>query len=161
MFCEHKGLYRQSYAITPEPDENYLLPFGKAKIVKEGNDLTVISYGLSLWDSVFAAKKLEEEFNYSIEVIDIRTIIPLDEDTIFNSVKKTNKAIIIHEDTLTGGFGAEIAARIADTCFHYLDGPVKRIAAKDSHVPYAPMLENAVLPSRELIYKGIKELIEF
>ena len=161
LFCEHKGLYRQSYAITPEPDENYLLPFGKAKVVKEGNDLTVISYGLSLWDSVFAAKKLEEEFNYSVEVIDIRTIIPLDEDTIFNSVKKTNKAIVIHEDTLTGGFGAEIAARIADTCFQYLDGPVKRIAAKDAHVPYSPILENAVLPSREQIYKGIKELIEY
>ena len=76
-------------------------------------------------------------------------------------MKKTNKAIIIHEDTLTGGFGAEIAARIADTCFQYLDGPVKRIAAKDSHVPYAPMLENAVLPSREQIYRGIKGLIEF
>ena len=161
LFCEHKGLYRQSYAITAEPDENYLLPFGKAKVVKEGKDLTVISYGLSMWDAYFAAKKLEEEFNYSVEVIDIRTIIPLDEDAIFNSVKRTNKAIVIHEDTLTGGFGAEIAARIADNCFQYLDGPVKRIAAKDSHVPYSPILENAVLPSREQIYQGIKELVEF
>jgi len=161
LFCEHKGLYRQSSAITPEPDDNYLLPFGKAKVVKEGNDITVVSYGLAMWDSILAAKKLEEEFGYSVEVIDIRTIIPLDDETIFRSVKKTNKVVVIHEDTLTGGFGAEIAARIADNCFQYLDGPVKRIAAKDSHIPYAPIVENTVLPSRAQIYKGIKELIEF
>jgi 2-oxoisovalerate dehydrogenase E1 component len=161
LFCEHKGLYRQSSAITPEPGDDYLLPFGKAKIVKEGNDITVVSYGVSMWDSVLAAKKLEEEFGYSVEVIDIRTIIPLDEETIFRSVKKTNKVIVIHEDTLTGGFGAEIAARIADNCFQFLDGPVKRIAAKDTHIPYAPILENEVLPSRTQIYDGIKKLIEF
>jgi len=161
LFCEHKGLYRQSFATSPEPGDDYLLPFGKAKIVKEGNDLTVVSYGVSMWDSYFAAKKLEEEFGYSVEIIDIRTIIPLDEETIFRSVKKTNKVIVIHEDTLTGGFGAEIAARIADSCFHFLDGPVRRIAAKDSHIPYAPILENAVLPSRQQIYTGIKDLLEF
>ena len=160
LFCEHKGLYRQSYAITPEPDENYLLPFGKAKVVKEGNDITVVSWGVSLWDSMLAAKKLEDE-NYSVEVIDLRTIVPLDEETIFNSVKKTNKVIIIHEDTLFGGFGAEIAARIADNCFTYLDAPVKRIAAKDSHIPYAPVLENEVLPNRDEIYNGIKNLLMY
>lgn len=160
LFCEHKGLYRQSFAISPEPNEDYLLPFGKANVAKEGNDLTVISWGVSFWDSMMAAKKLEEE-GYSVEVIDIRTIIPLDEKTIFDSVKKTNKAIIIHEDTLTGGFGAEIAARISDNCFQYLDGPVKRIAAKDSHIPYSPILENSVLPNREQIYKGIKELLDY
>jgi 2-oxoisovalerate dehydrogenase E1 component len=160
LFCEHKGLYRQSYATSPEPDDDYLVPFGKAKIVKEGNDLTVISYGLCLWDSMLAAKKLEDE-GYSVEVIDIRTIIPLDEETIYNSVKKTNKAIVIHEDTLTAGFGAEIAARIADNCFRYLDGPVKRIAAKDSHIPYSPILENEILPNRKVVYQGIKDLLEF
>jgi 2-oxoisovalerate dehydrogenase E1 component len=161
LFCEHKGLYRQSFAISPEPDDDYLLPFGKAKVIKEGNDITVVSYGVSMWDSVFAAKNLEAEFGYSVEVIDIRTIIPLDEETIFRSVKKTNKVIVIHEDTLTGGFGAEIAARIADNCFQYLDGPVRRIAALDAHVPYAPILESEVLPSRQQIYTGIRELIEF
>jgi len=160
LFLEHKGLYRQSYAIAPEPDENYLLPFGKAKVVKEGNDVTVVSWGVSLWDSILAAKKLEDE-NYSVEVIDLRTIVPLDEETIFNSVKKTNKVVIIHEDTLFGGFGAEIAAKIADTCFTYLDAPVKRIAAKDSHIPYAPVLENAVLPNRDEIYNGIKNLLMY
>jgi 2-oxoisovalerate dehydrogenase E1 component len=160
LFLEHKGLYRQSFAITPEPDENYLLPFGKAKVVKEGNDITVVSWGASLWDSIIAAKKLEDE-DYSVEVIDLRTIVPLDEETIYNSVKKTNKVIIIHEDTLFGGFGAEIAARIADNCFQNLDAPVKRIAAKDAHIPYAPILENAVLPSRDEIYKGIKDLLKY
>jgi 2-oxoisovalerate dehydrogenase E1 component len=160
LFCEHKGLYRQSFAITPEPDDNYLLPFGKAKIVKEGTDVTVVSWGVPLWDSILAAKKLEDE-DYSVEVIDLRTIVPLDEETIYNSVKKTNKVVIIHEDTLFGGFGAEIAARISDTCFQHLDGPIKRIAAKDSHIPYAPILENEVLPSRDEIYNGIKNLLMF
>ena len=160
LFLEHKGLYRQSFAITPEPDENYLLPFGKAKVVKEGTDVTVVSWGVSLWDSMLAAKKLEDE-NFSVEVIDLRTIVPLDEETIYNSVKKTNKVIIIHEDTLFGGFGAEIAARISDNCFQHLDAPVKRIAAKDAHIPYSPILENEVLPSRDGIYKGIKDLLMY
>ncbi len=161
LFCEHKGLYRQSFAITPEPGDDYLVPFGKAKVVKEGKDLTVVSYGLSMWDSLFAAKKLEDEIGCSIEVIDLRTIIPLDEETIYNSVKKTNKVIVIHEDTLTGGFGAEIVARISDNCFQFLDGPVKRVAAQDTHIPYSPILEVEVLPSRQKIYSAIKELIEF
>jgi 2-oxoisovalerate dehydrogenase E1 component len=160
LFCEHKGLYRQSYATSPEPDENYLVPFGKAKIMQQGNDISVISYGLCVWDSLLAAKKLEDE-GYSVEVIDIRTIIPLDEETIYNSVKKTNKAVVIHEDTLTAGFGAEIAARIADICFRYLDGPVKRIAAKDAHIPYSPILENEILPNRKVVYNGIKDLLEY
>jgi 2-oxoisovalerate dehydrogenase E1 component len=160
LFCEHKGLYRQSYATSPEPDDNYLVPFGKAKIIKEGSDLTVITYGLCVWDSLLAAKKLEDE-GYSVEIIDIRTIIPLDEETIYNSIKKTNKAVVIHEDTLTAGFGAEIAARIADNCFRYLDGPIKRIAAKDSHIPYSPILENEILPNRKVVYQGIKDLLEY
>ncbi len=160
IFCEHKGLYRQSFAMSPSPDENYLVPFGKANIVKEGKDISVISYGLSLWDCVFAAKRLEEE-GFSVEVIDIRTLIPLDEEAIYNSVKKTNKAIVVHEDTLTGGFGAEIASKISDNCFQFLDGPVKRIAAKDSHIPYSSILENDVLPSREVVYNGIKNLLMF
>ncbi|MFA6026959.1 MAG: dehydrogenase E1 component subunit alpha/beta [Ignavibacteriaceae bacterium] len=160
LFCEHKGLYRQSFATSPEPDKNYLIPFGKAKVVKEGNDISVITYGASVWDSLFAVRKLEDE-GYSVEVVDIRTIIPLDEETIFNSVKKTNKAIVIHEDTFTAGFGAEIAARISDTCFQHLDAPVKRVAAKDVHIPYSPILENASLPSREGIYQAIKELLRY
>jgi len=160
LFCEHKGLYRQSFATSPEPDKNYLLPFGKANVVKEGNDVSVITYGASVWDSVFAVRKLEDE-GYSVEIVDIRTIVPLDEETIFNSVRKTGKAIVIHEDTLTAGFGAEIAARISDVCFQHLDAPVKRVGAKDVHIPYSPVLENATLPSREGMYHAIKELVRY
>ncbi len=158
LFCEHKGLYRQSFSSSPEPDDEFLIPFGKAKIVKKGNDITVVSYGTSLWDSFMASKKLEKE-GYSIELIDIRTIIPLDVETIFNSIKKTNKVIVIHEDTFTAGFGAEIASRIADKCFEYLDAPVKRYAAKDSHIPYSPILESTILPTRQEIYNQIKNLL--
>jgi 2-oxoisovalerate dehydrogenase E1 component len=160
LFLEHKGLYRQSYATTPEPDANYLLPFGKAKVVKEGNDISIITYGAMVHESVFAVKKLEEE-GYSIEIIDIRTIAPLDTDTIYNSVKKTGKAIVIHEDTLTGGFGAEIAAKISENCFEFLDGPVKRIAAEDTPIPYASSLENFVLPNRAKIYAALKDLLKY
>ena len=158
LFLEHKGLYRQSYATSPEPDAEYLIPFGKAKIVKEGSDLTVVTYGAMVHESNFAAKKLEDE-GYSVEIIDIRTIAPLDEEAIYKSVRKTGKAVVIHEDTLTAGFGAEIASKIAENCFESLDGPVKRIGATDSPIPYHPNLENFVLPSRNKIYSSLKEIL--
>ena len=160
LFLEHKGLYRQSYATVPEPDADYLLPFGKAKVIHEGNDLTVITYGAMVHESNFAIQKLSSE-GYSIELIDLRTINPADDATIIASVKKTGKAIVIHEDTLTSGFGAEIAARISDKCFEYLDGPVKRIGAADAPIPYHPNLENAILPNRNKIYNSIKELLTY
>jgi 2-oxoisovalerate dehydrogenase E1 component len=108
----------------------------------------------------FAVKKLREE-DHSIEVIDIRTIAPLDEETIYKSVRKTGKAMIIHEDTITSGFGAEIAARITENCFEHLDGPVRRIGAKDTPIPYHPTLEREILPNRDKIYKGISELLAY
>lgn len=160
LFLEHKGLYRQSYATSPEPDSDYLVPFGKAKIVREGNDLSIITYGAMVHESNFAAKKLEEE-GYSIEIVDIRTIAPLDVESISQSVKKTGKAIVIHEDTITAGFGAEIAALITENCFEVLDGPVRRIGALDAPIPYHPKLEYAVLPTREKIYKSLKQLLEY
>ena len=160
LFLEHKGLYRQSHATVPEPESDYLLPFGKANIIKEGDDLTVITYGSMVHESNFALKKLEEE-GYSIELIDIRTIAPLDEETIYNSVKKTGKAIVVHEDTLTGGFGGEIAARISDNCFQFLDGPVKRHAAKDAFIPYHPKLEKEILPTRDTIFTAMKEILDY
>ena len=160
LFCEHKGLYRQSYATSPEPDADYLVPFGKAKIVKEGNDLSVITYGAMVHESKFAVNKLEEE-GFSIEIIDLRTIAPLDVETIYSSVKKTGKAIVIHEDTLTAGFGAEITSLIIDNCFEFLDGPVKRIGAEDVPIPYHPNLENAVMPDRVKIYKSLKQLLQY
>ena len=160
LFLEHKGLYRQSYATSPEPDSDYLLPFGKANIVKSGNDLSVITYGATVYDSLFCARELERE-GYSIEVVDIRTINPLDENLIYDSVKRTSKVMVIHEDTLTAGFGAEIAARISDNCFRYLDAPVKRIAAEDAPVPYHPLLEKAILPTKEKIFNAMKNLLEY
>ncbi len=160
LFLEHKGLYRQTYAASPEPDSNYLLPFGKANLIKEGNDLTVVTYGAMVHESVIAVKKLEEE-GYSIEIIDLRTIQPLDVDTIYKSIKKTGKVVIVHEDTLTNGFGAEIAALISEKCFEYLDGPIKRIAAKDTPIPYSSSLEKFILPDKNKIYDGIKELLYY
>jgi 2-oxoisovalerate dehydrogenase E1 component len=160
LFLEHKGLYRQSYAARPEPNADYLLPFGKANIAREGNDITVVTYGAMVHETNFAAKKLSEE-GINVEIIDLRTIIPLDVETIYKSVRKTGKVAIIHEDTLTGGFGAEIAALISENCFESLDGPVLRIASKDTPIPYAPQLENYILPSRDKIYNGIKNLIEY
>ncbi|NLT51572.1 MAG: tungsten formylmethanofuran dehydrogenase [Ignavibacteria bacterium] len=160
LFLEHKGLYRQSYAMSPEPDADYLLPFGKANIVTKGDDMTVITYGAMVHESNFAIKKLVEE-GYSIELIDLRTIAPLDEETIFASVRKTGKAVVIHEDSLTAGFGAEIASQIAENCFEYLDCPVKRIAAADTPIPYSPDLENEILPNREKLYSEILKILNY
>jgi len=160
LFLEHKGLYRQSYATTKEPDADYLVPFGKAKIVNQGNDLTIVTYGVMVHESNFAIKKLEQE-GYSIELIDIRTIAPLDFETIKNSVKKTGKVAVVHEDTLTAGFGAEISAQIAEHCFEYLDAPVKRVAALDAPIPFHPILENTVLPNRNRLYNELKSLLEY
>lgn len=160
LFLEHKGLYRQSYATKPEPDADYLIPFGKANITREGNDLTVVTYGAMVHETEFAAKILTDE-GYSVEIVDIRTINPLDTETIFNSVKKTGKVLVIHEDTLTAGFGAEIASRISEECFEYLDGPVKRYAALDTPIAFHPKLEREILPSRNKIYNEIKKLLEY
>ncbi len=160
LFLEHKGLYRQTYASSPEPGSDFLLPFGKASVVKEGSDLTVVTYGAMVHETAFAVKNLEDSGS-SIEIIDIRTIAPLDEETIFNSIRKTGKAAIIHEDTLTAGFGAEIAARIAEKCFEHLDAPVIRLTAEDSFIPYHPNLEKAVLPERKKIESKLKELLDY
>lgn len=161
IFLEHKGLYRLPYASTPEPDENYLIPFGKGKIIREGIDATVVSWGLTAKDSLNAAKKIEKDFGKTIEVIDLRTIIPWDKELVIESVKKTNRLLIAHEDTLTLGFGAEIATVISLEAFHHLDAPVMRHAAKDSHIPFAPEYENDVLPSEEKIYNDIVKLLNY
>jgi 2-oxoisovalerate dehydrogenase E1 component len=160
LFLEHKGLYRQSYATRPAPDPDYLVPFGKANITREGDDVTVVTYGAMVHETEFAAKKLIEE-GYSIEIIDIRTIAPLDTDTIYKSVQKTGKVIVIHEDSLTGGFGAEIAARISEECFENLDGPVSRFGAADTPIAFHPKLEREILPTRNKIYDELKNILEY
>lgn len=161
IFLEHKGLYRMPFSSTYEPDDNFLLPFGKGRIVREGKDATLASYGLTLKDSVNAAKKIEKDTGKSIEVIDLRTIIPWDKELIINSVKKTNRLLIAHEDTYTLGFGAEIAATISREAFEYLDAPVERCASKDSHIPYTPEYENDVLTTEDKVYTSLQKLLNY
>ncbi len=161
LFLEHKGLYRQGFAATPEPDDNYLLPFGLAKVKRPGDDVTVITWGILVQRSLDAAKKIESAHGATCEVIDIRTLNPLDTTTILASVRKTGKVLIVHEDTLTGGFGAEIASIIAAEAFEHLDAPIRRVAAKDTPVPYGPNLENAMLPQEADIVSALESLVRY
>ena len=144
MFFEHKALYRR---IKEElPDGDYTVPIGKARVFRAGEDVSIITYGAMVYTARDAAEELAKE-GISAEIVDLRTVLPIDEETILASVKKTSKAILLHEDVLTGGVGGEIAARIAERAFEYLDGPVVRIAAPDTPIPYSPPLEDAFLPS--------------
>ncbi|CUT00012.1 transketolase C-terminal domain-containing protein, partial [Candidatus Kryptobacter tengchongensis] len=162
LFLEHKALYRSPQAMSPEPDKDYLLPFGKAQIKKVGKDATIVTWGLMVYKSLEAVKIVEQKYGVEIEVIDIRTINPLDKETILNSVKKTSKVLIVHEDTLTAGFGAEISAIIAEEAFEYLDSPIKRVAGLDiPGIPYAPTLEDAALPQTSWIVRALEELIRY
>ncbi|MBC8191962.1 MAG: dehydrogenase E1 component subunit alpha/beta [Candidatus Marinimicrobia bacterium] len=161
LFLEHKGMYRQGFAKRPEPDENYLLPFGQAAVVREGRDLTIVTYGLMVYKAIEAAKYLEKSTGASIEVIDLRTLSPLDKVTIGQSLQKTSKALVVYEDTLTAGPGAEIAAIIAEEYFEYLDGPVLRVAAKDAPVPFNWDLEDEILPQTEDIRLAAERLLGY
>jgi len=161
LFLEHKRLYRETYGRAPYPGPDYMVPFGKAKVVQPGTDLTVITYGAVVPRALQAAQKLEREHRVSVELIDLRCLNPFDWDAIAASVKKTNRALIAYEDSLSWGYGAEIAARIADKLFHHLDAPVKRVAATDTFVAYQPILENAILPQAADLFRAMKELAEF
>jgi 2-oxoisovalerate dehydrogenase E1 component len=161
LFLEHKRLYRETYGRAPYPGPDYMVPFGKAKVVQAGTDLTVITYGAVVTRALQAAQKLEREHKISVELIDLRTLSPFDWEAIAASVKKTNRALIAYEDSLSWGYGAEIAARIADQLFHHLDAPVKRIAATDTFVAYQPILEDAILPQVSDLFRAMKELAEF
>ena len=161
LFLEHKRLYRETYGRAPYPGPDYMVPFGKAQIVQPGTDLTVITYGAVVPRALQAAQKLEREHQISVELVDLRTLSPFDWDAIATSVKKTNRALIAYEDSLSWGYGAEIAARIADQLFHHLDAPVKRIAATDTFVAYQPILEDAILPQVSDLFRAMKELAEF
>ncbi len=160
LFLEHKGLYRRVQAKTPEPDADYIVPFGRGAIRREGKDLTVVTWGSTVYMALDLARQMEKD-GVSLEVIDLRSIVPLDEELIYMSVRKTNRVMIAHEDTLTAGFGAEVAARIAENCIGALDGPVVRVAAKDSFVPSAPNLELAVLPSTATLRAGAERVLRY
>lgn len=161
LFLEHKALYRAAAARTPEPDADYLLPFGKARIVQEGTDLTIVTYGMMVHKSVSVARRLAREDGVSIEIIDIRTIIPLDIDTILDSVRKTNRVLVVYEDHEFAGFGAEIAAQIAARAFEYLDAPVQRVAGAFTPIPFADPLERAVLPQDEDLLRAARALLAY
>jgi 2-oxoisovalerate dehydrogenase E1 component len=161
LFLEHKRLYRETYGRAPYPGPDYMVPFGKAKIVHPGTNLTVVTYGAVVPRALQAVQKIEREQNISVELIDLRTLNPFDWDAIADSVKKTNRVLIAYEDSLSWGYGAEIAARVADELFHHLDAPVKRIAATDTFVGYQPILENAILPQTGDLFRAMKELAEF
>ena len=160
LFLEHKGLYRQSYAMSPEPGPDFRLPFGVAKVRLEGDDATILTWGLLVHKALQVAQSLATE-GISLEIIDLRTITPLDQSTIMNSIAKTGRALVLHEDTLTAGFGAEIAALIADKAFSDLDAPVRRLAALDTPVPYNEKLEEAMLPQNKTIAKAVRELLAY
>lgn len=157
MFLEHKHLYRQAYNKSQYPPDDFMIPFGKAKTVRDGNDLSIITYGALVQRSLVAAKQAEQQ-GISVEIIDLRSLQPYDWNAIVATVKKTGKVIVAHEDSLSFGYGAEIAARISDELFEYLDAPVRRVAAMDTFVAYAPQLEDVILPQVADVAKAITEL---
>ena len=156
LYFEHKHLYRRIKAEVPE--ERYTVPIGKARTHREGDDVTVVTWGAMVYTADEAAQQLED---VSVEIIDLRTVMPWDKAAVLESVRKTSKVLILHEDTRTGGFGAEIAATISEDAFEELDAPVKRIAAPDTPVPFSPALEKAFIPQVEDVAAGVRELAEY
>ena len=161
LFLEHKHLYRQTYNKSPYPGPDYMIPFGRARKVQEGSDLTVITYGALVLKTVLAAKRIGEEKGVSVEILDLRSLSPYDWEAIAESVKKTSRALVAYEDTRSFGYGAEIAARISDELFDWLDAPVRRVAAQDMWVPYHPDLEDAMLPQTQDLLQAMDELASY
>lgn len=159
LFFEHKYLYRRIKGTMPAGD--HLIPIGRARTARQGRDLSIITYAATVWKAVEAAEQLEREDGLSAEVIDLRTLSPLDDGAIEATVKKTNRALIVHEDTRTGGIAGEITARINESCFAWLDAPVLRVTAHDVPLPYAPALEDFVLPQTSDIVVAARELAAY
>jgi 2-oxoisovalerate dehydrogenase E1 component beta subunit len=158
IFFEHKGLYRRIKEDLPAGD--YTVPIGKAKVVREGRDLTIVTYGAMLWTALEAADELAKE-GASIEVVDLRTLLPLDRETVLASVRKTSKVLLVHEDTRTGGMAGELAVSITESIFEYLDGPILRVTAPDTPVPFSPTLEEAFLPNTAKIVEKARWLYRY
>jgi 2-oxoisovalerate dehydrogenase E1 component beta subunit len=158
LFFEHKHLYRRIKADVP--DERYTVPFGKARVQRAGEDVTVVTWGAMVHTAAEASDELARE-DISVEVIDLRTLQPWDKRAVLESVAKTSKLLVLHEDTRTAGFGAEIAAQVAEEAFELLDGPIKRLAAPDTPVPFSPELEKAFIPQVETVVQALRELVEY
>ena len=160
IFFEHKALYRRMESRTREPDNDSLIPFGRGRIRREGRDGTIVTWGASVYQALEIAKRKESE-GCLLEVLDIRSIVPLDEELIYESVKKTNRVLVLHEGSLTQRFGAEISARTVENCFDHLDAPIMRVAANDSFVPSATTLEDAILPSLADLGNAVEKLLAY
>jgi 2-oxoisovalerate dehydrogenase E1 component beta subunit len=160
LYFEHKFLYRRIKEDLPEGEE-ILTPIGKARVAREGTDLTIVTWSAMVWKALEAAEAIAAEGGGSVEVLDLRTLLPMDDEAIFASVKKTNRVLIVHEDTRTGGIAGEITARINESCFEWLDAPVKRVTAHDVPLPYAPTLEDFVLPQVEDIVNASRWLLRY
>ena len=154
LFFEHKYLYRRLKEEMPAGD--HVVPIGKARVAREGKDLTIVTYAATVWKALEAAEQLQQEDGLSVEVIDLRTLLPMDDEAIVRSVKKTNRLLVVHEDTVTGGVAGEITARVNELCFEWLDAPVRRVAAHDVPLPYAPALEDFVLPQTSDIVRAAR-----
>jgi 2-oxoisovalerate dehydrogenase E1 component len=161
FFLEPKYLYNQVFAKAPNPGENFEIPFGKARIRREGDDMTIISYGTTVHWCLRAATQLKDEHGIEAEVIDLRTLVPLDIDTVVESVRRTGKALVVHEDKVFGGFGGEVVAQIAEKCFDCLDGPIMRVGSEFSPVPFSKILERVILPQVEDVYAKALELAKY
>jgi 2-oxoisovalerate dehydrogenase E1 component beta subunit len=161
VFCEHKFLYRRvKEEVATGGSEGELVPLGKARVTRPGDDLTVVTYAATVQLALAAADRMAEE-DVSVEVIDLRTLIPFDRETVLESVKRTGKVLIVHEDNLTGGFGAEVAAIVAEDAFEYLDAPVRRVAAIDTPIPFAPPLEREYMPLEDDIVAAVRALADY
>jgi len=160
LFLEHKHLYRQTYNKALNPGTNFMIPFGKARVVRAGTDVTVVTYGATVQRALAAANQMADE-GVSAEVIDLRSLSPWDKETVFESIRKTNRVIVGYEDSQSWGYGAEIAACIADECFAWLDAPVMRVASTDTFVGYAPQLEDATLPQQESFRQAYRKIVAY
>jgi 2-oxoisovalerate dehydrogenase E1 component beta subunit len=160
IYFEHKFLYRRVKEDLPE-GEDIFTPIGEARVAREGRDLTIVTWSATVWKSLEAAQQIEREDGASVEVLDLRTLLPMDDAAILASVRKTNKVLIVHEDTRTGGVAGEITARISERAFEWLDGPIMRVTAHDTPLPYSPPLEDFVLPQTEDVVKAARWLLDY
>lgn len=159
LYFEHKYLYRRIKGVMPAGE--HLVPIGKARVARVGTDVSIITYAATVWKALEAAEQLAVEYGISVEVIDLRTLLPMDDEAIVATVRKTNRVLVVHEDTVTGGIAGEITARINEQCFEWLDAPVRRVAAHDVPLPYAPALEDFVLPQTADIVHAVRWLAAY